>query len=61
MAFVVKQRISPACGWTKLRASRHVAGPLRTRRNLTPQERANLYVSRMPLAVITACTESARL
>jgi hypothetical protein len=24
------------------------------RTNLTPQERANLYVSRMPIAVITA-------
>jgi len=32
----------------------HVAGRFRRRFNLTPQERANLYVSRMPIAVITA-------
>ena len=60
MAFLVTQRISTARRRTKLHASRHVAGPLRARRNLTPQQRADLYVSRMPLAVITACTESDR-
>ena len=60
MEFVGKNRISITPGWTKLHASRHLMGPLRARRNPTPQERANLYVSRMPLAVITACSESDR-
>ena len=54
MAFSVTHRVSTVRGWTKLHAGRRVAGQLRTRRNLTPQERANLYVSRMPPAVITA-------
>jgi hypothetical protein len=54
MAFVVTHRVSTVRGWTKLHAGRRVAGWLRRHRNLTPQERANLYVSRMPLAVITA-------
>lgn len=49
MAFVVAHRVSPM-----LHAGRRVAGRLRARRNLTPQERANLYVSRMAPAVITA-------
>ncbi|WP_139818501.1 hypothetical protein [Mycobacterium celatum] len=49
MAFVVAHRVSPM-----LDAGRRVAGRLRARRNLTPQERANLYVSRMAPAVITA-------
>lgn len=67
MALVVTQGFSIAPGSTKLHASRHLMSPLRARRNLTPQERANLYVSRMPLAVITAspgahsaCSESDR-
>jgi hypothetical protein len=37
-----------------LRAGRLLANKLRARFTLTPQERANLYVSRMPIAVITA-------
>ncbi|WP_156657846.1 hypothetical protein [Mycobacterium kyorinense] len=49
MAFVVTHRISPM-----LHAGRRVTARWRARRNLTPQERANLYVSRMAPAVITA-------
>ncbi|AFC46240.1 hypothetical protein OCO_50280 [Mycobacterium intracellulare MOTT-02] len=37
-----------------LRAGRLLADKLHLRTNLTPQERANLYVSRMPIAVVTA-------
>ena len=37
-----------------LRSGRLLASKLRARSGLTPQERANLYVSRMPIAVITA-------
>lgn len=37
-----------------LRAGRLVANRLHLRAGLTPQERANLYVSRMPIAVVTA-------
>ncbi len=37
-----------------LRSGRRLASGLHVRYNLTPQERANLYVSRMPIAVITA-------
>jgi hypothetical protein len=33
---------------------RAVANMLSARSALTPQERANLYVSRMPIAVVTA-------
>lgn len=54
MAFVVTQCVLTVRGWTKLHANRRVAGRLRGRRNLTPQQRADLYISRMPLAVITA-------
>ncbi len=46
MAFVVTQRLS--------KASRQFAAKLGARAALTPQERANLYVSRMPIAVVTA-------
>ena len=57
MAFVVTHRVS---GVTRLRApsmlraGRLLVDKLCARRTLTPQERANLYVSRMPIAVITA-------
>jgi hypothetical protein len=37
-----------------LRTGRLLMGKLHARLHLTPQERANLYVSRMPIAVITA-------
>jgi hypothetical protein len=37
-----------------LRAGRLLASKLHARSRLTPQERANLYVSRMPIAVVTA-------
>jgi hypothetical protein len=54
MAFVLTQRVSMFHWRTKLLFGRHVAGRFRRRLSLTPQERANLYVSRMPIAVITA-------
>jgi hypothetical protein len=54
MAFVLTQRVSMFHGRTKLLSGRHLAERFRRRLNLTPQERANLYVSRMPIAVITA-------
>jgi hypothetical protein len=37
-----------------VRAGRLLADRLCGRGRLTPQERANLYVSRMPIAVLTA-------
>jgi hypothetical protein len=40
-------------GWSMRRSARLLTNKLHVRR-LTPQERANLYVSRMPIAVITA-------
>jgi hypothetical protein len=54
MAFVLTHRVSRFHGRAKLLSGRHVAGRFRRRFNLTPQERANLYVSRTPIAVITA-------
>ncbi|HKI40919.1 MAG: hypothetical protein ACLQIK_22925 [Mycobacterium sp.] len=48
MAFVGSHRFS---GISMLRG---VANMLSARFSLTPQERANLYVSRMPIAVVTA-------
>ncbi|PRI15396.1 hypothetical protein B2J96_13595 [Mycobacterium shigaense] len=41
-------------GRSMLRAGRLLLGKLCARTALTPQERANLYVSRMPIAVVTA-------
>jgi hypothetical protein len=46
MAFVVARGADRAC--------RLLADRLCGRRTLAPQKRANLYVSRMPIAVLTA-------
>jgi hypothetical protein len=57
MAFVVAHRHSgfmTSRGRSMMRAGRQLVHKLCARSNLTPQERANLYVSRMPIAVITA-------
>ena len=57
MAFVVAHRltgIARARSASMLRAGRLLAKKLHARSGLTPQERANLYVSRMPIAVVTA-------
>jgi hypothetical protein len=57
MAFVVTHRLTGpkrGCGRSMLRVGRLLAGKLHARSTLTPQERANLYVSRMPIAVVTA-------
>jgi hypothetical protein len=57
MAFVVTHRltgIAKARSAPMLRAGRLLANKLHARSRLTPQERANLYVSRMPIAVVTA-------
>jgi len=57
MAFVVTHRLSGLTrgrGRSMLRTGRLLANKLHARSRLTPQERANLYVSRMPIAVITA-------
>ena len=54
MAFVFTHRVSTIHGWAKLQTSRRVAARFRRLLNLTPQERAHVYVSRMPVAVVTA-------
>ncbi|HEY0226203.1 MAG TPA: hypothetical protein VGC05_07340 [Mycobacterium sp.] len=57
MAIVVTHRISRSPrvrGGSILRTARLLMGKLHARLDLTPQERANLYVSRTPIAVITA-------
>ncbi|WP_156738596.1 MULTISPECIES: hypothetical protein [unclassified Mycobacterium] len=57
MVFVVTQRVTGHTGGRRealLRSARLLANKLHMRTALTPQERANLYVSRMPIAVITA-------
>jgi hypothetical protein len=54
MAFVFAQSLSTVHGRTRLHRGRRIAAWLHRGLNLTPEERANLYVSRMPIAVITA-------
>ncbi|WP_142281976.1 hypothetical protein [Mycobacterium sp. IEC1808] len=57
MAFVVAHRLAGpqrGRGRSMLRIGRLLVGKLHARSTLTPQERANLYVSRMPIAVISA-------
>jgi hypothetical protein len=57
MVFVGAHRISGVTrlrGRSMLRAGRLLTSKWGARRRLTPQERANLYVSRMPIAVVTA-------
>jgi hypothetical protein len=57
MTFVVAHRFSGAKklrGRSMLRAGRLLTARLCALRIPTPQERANLYVSRMPVAVVTA-------
>jgi hypothetical protein len=57
MAFVTTHRISGFSAKREqsiLGTGRLLASKLRARFTLTPQERANLYVSRMPIAVVTA-------
>jgi hypothetical protein len=54
MAFVLTHRVPTFHGRTKLLSGHGVAGRFRRRFDLTPQERANLYVSHTPIAVITA-------
>jgi hypothetical protein len=57
MAFVVTHRFSAASrmrGRSMLRAGRLLANRFHLGAGLTPQERANLYISRMPIAMVTA-------
>ena len=57
MAFIVTQRLSAGTrvqGRSMLRAGRRLISKLRLPRIPTPEERANLYISRMPIAIITA-------
>ncbi|KBZ67935.1 hypothetical protein K875_00480 [Mycobacterium [tuberculosis] TKK-01-0051] len=57
MAFVITHRFSTASrlrGRSMLRAGRLLANRFHLQASLAPQERANLYVSRMPIAMVTA-------
>ena len=57
MTFFVTQRFSARSkvrGRSMLRAGRLLANRFHVRAGLTPQERANLYVTRMPIAVVSA-------
>jgi hypothetical protein len=66
MTFVVTHRVSTIRG-SMLHAGWRAAGRVRARCNLTPQERADLYVSQMSPALITTslggrpyCSQGAR-
>lgn len=57
MAFVVTHRLTGplmGSGRSMLRVGRLMVSKLNARTALTPQERANLFVSRTPIAVVTA-------
>ncbi|WP_156772213.1 hypothetical protein [Mycobacterium sp. 1245805.9] len=57
MAFVVTHRLTGpqrGRGRPMQRIGRLLVSKLHARSTLTPQERANLYVARMPIAVISA-------
>jgi hypothetical protein len=56
MTFVVAQRITGVTGLRgrSVRARRLLTNRLSTWCRLTPQERADLYVSRLPIAVLAA-------
>jgi lipoate synthase len=54
MAFVFAHNVSTVHRRTMPQAVRRVAARFHRALNLTPEERANLYVSRMPIAVVTA-------
>lgn len=57
MTFIVGHRLTARKRGTSrsmLRVGRLLADKWHARSTLTPQERANLYVSRMPIAVVTA-------
>jgi hypothetical protein len=63
MTFVVAHRVNGSrfsgaanglSAQSMLRSARRLATWLHVRSDLTPEERANLYVSRTPIAVITA-------
>ncbi len=56
MAFVAHRLtgLKRGRGRSMLRVGRLLANKWHARSSLTPQERANLYVSRTPIAVVTA-------
>lgn len=54
MAFVSVHPLTHIRESALLRAGRDAAGRLRRRRDLTAEQRAHRYVSRMPVAVVTA-------
>lgn len=53
MAFVLTHPVSAIRGSAALHAGLRAATRWRARHTLTPQQRANLYVSRMPPAMVT--------
>lgn len=55
--FLATQCVTPASPGrvrTMLRVGRRLTGTLRAALNATPQERADKYVARMPIAVLAA-------